>query len=61
MSDIVEEFKKLLNDKNKDENDVQRYLEDNSELIPLPFLAGHQLHESAIISKLPIEIGRAHV
>ena len=57
MSDIVEEFKKLLNDKNKDENDVQRYLEDNSELIPLPFLAGHQLHESAIISKLPIGNG----
>lgn len=57
MSNIVEEFKKLLSDENKDENDVQRYLEDNSELIPLPFLAGHQLHQSAIISKLPIGNG----
>ena len=49
MNNIVEGFKKLLDDENKDENDVQRYLEDNSELIPLPFLAGHQLHESAIL------------
>jgi hypothetical protein len=57
MNNIVEGFKKLLDDENKDENDVQRYLEDNSELIPLPFLAGHQLHESAIISKLPIGNG----
>lgn len=57
MGDIVSEFEKLLNDKSKDENDTQRFLEDNTELIPLPFLATHQLHESAIIAKLPIGNG----
>lgn len=54
MSEIIKEFEKLLEDKSKNENDIQIFLEDNSELIPLPFLATHQLHQSAVISKLPL-------
>jgi len=57
MNDLAEEFEILLNDKSKNENDIQCFLEENSELIPLPFLAGHQLHQSAVISKLPIGNG----
>lgn len=57
MNNLVREFRELLDDGSKDENDVQRFLEDNSEMIPLPFLATHQLHQSAIISKLPIGNG----
>lgn len=57
MDDLVKEFMELLNDEDKIEGDIQNFLEDNSELIPLPFLAGHQLHQSAIISKLPIGNG----
>lgn len=51
---LIQEFENLLSDKSTDENDVQRYLEEHSELIPLPILEGHQLHESVVISKLPI-------
>jgi len=57
MNDLIKKFEKFLDDKNNDENDIQCFLEENSELIPLPFLAGHQLHQSAIISKLPIGNG----
>ncbi|WP_196599648.1 Shedu immune nuclease family protein [Pectinatus frisingensis] len=57
MDELIRKFKNLLDDENNNENDIQYFLEDNSELIPLPFIAGHQLHQSAIISKLPIGNG----
>ncbi len=52
-NDLVAEFRKLL-DSCDSENSIQIFLEKHAELIPLPFLAGHQLHQSAVISKLPI-------
>ncbi len=50
----IEEYLGLINDYNTTENDVQRYLENNTEMIPLPFLLNHSLHFNSIISKYPI-------
>ena len=54
MCKLIRDFELILNDPEKKEKDIQVFLEENAELIPLPFLAGHQLHQSLIISKLPI-------
>lgn len=49
--DIFKEYDYLL-DNCKDENEVQRYLENNSNLLPVNnWLLGHQVHCSLIISK----------
>lgn len=57
MADLIKSFEMMLDDADKNENDIQLFLEENAELIPLPFLAGHQLHQSLVISKLPIGNG----
>ncbi len=51
---IKQDFYALLEKPGKDENDIQKFLECNSELIPLPFLLGHQLHFNCIISKFKL-------
>lgn len=49
--EIIDEFNKVLDDQLSNENDIQTFLETNSEMIPLPFLNGHHLHHTTIISK----------
>jgi hypothetical protein len=51
---LIKEFTSLLNNKSITENDIQLFLENNSSLIPLPFLNGHHLHFGVIISKFKI-------
>jgi hypothetical protein len=52
--DTIKEFYKILDDSSYNENNIQNFLENNSELIPLPFLNGHQLHFTTIISKFKL-------
>lgn len=49
---IVEKFRRILD--RADENHVQSYLEQHTELIPVTGQLNHHLHLNAIISKLPI-------
>lgn len=49
---IIDEFKKKLDNPGTTEHDIQMFLEDNTELIPLPYLDNHHLHMNVIISKL---------
>lgn len=51
---LVEDYKKLLNDTSKNENHVQQFLEKHTPLIPTPHLLNHGLHLNLFISKLPI-------
>lgn len=48
---LIEEYLKICDDPNSSENDIQDYLEENTELIPLPILENHNLHFNVIISK----------
>lgn len=41
-------------DNHKNENDIQRFLEDHTEMIPLPFLENHGLNDNAIITKFKL-------
>lgn len=50
----IKRFMEQLDDEKNSENDIQKYLEANTEFIPLPFLNGHQLHRNIVISKLNI-------
>lgn len=51
---LDKEFKELLNDTSKNENDIQKYLEEHTMLIPTPHMLNHQLHYNFFISKLPL-------
>lgn len=53
-NEIINKFKKIIENPKLDENKIQDYLEKNSELIPLPFLLNHGLHFNLIISKFII-------
>lgn len=57
MSDLIEQFKLTLEDASLNENDIQRFLEENSELISTPFLLNHHLHFKVLISKFKISDG----
>ncbi len=52
--DVINKFNEILDTTTNNENDIQTFLENNSALIPLPYLNGHQLHHSAIISKFKL-------
>lgn len=41
-------------DSHKTENDIQRFLEEHTEIIPLPFLENHGLYLNVIISKFKL-------
>jgi len=49
---LFTQFEKLISAKKQNENAVQRFLEQHSELIPTPFLLNHSLHLLAVVSKL---------
>lgn len=52
--ELIKEFLELIDDEKTNENDIQRYLEEHSEMIPLPILLNHHLNFRSIISKLPL-------
>ena len=47
-------FENLLNDAEKNENDIQEFLEDHCEFLVTPWLLNHQLHLNCVISKFQI-------
>ena len=51
---LVDGFKQLLEASPGDENAIQSYLEEHTELIVTPLLLNHGLHLNAVISKLAI-------
>ncbi|MEK4576730.1 Shedu anti-phage system protein SduA domain-containing protein [Bacillus sp. FSL R12-0074] len=57
MNDLIERFRSALEDDSLNENDIQRFLEENSELISTPFLLNHHLHFNVLISKFKISDG----
>lgn len=57
MSDLIERFKHKLDDISLNENHIQNFLEENTELISTPFLLNHHLHFNSIITKFKISDG----
>lgn len=57
MSELIKLFKSTLEDTALNENDIQRFLESNTELISTPFLLNHHLHLNVLISKFKISDG----
>ncbi|MBH0345670.1 hypothetical protein ABB03_03665 [Bacillus thuringiensis] len=57
VNNLLGNFKTVLESDSLNENDVQRFLEVNSELISTPFLLNHQLHFNVVISKFKISDG----
>lgn len=51
---LCRNFESILTDSSKNENDIQAFLENNSEMIPLPFLLNHRLHFNSVLTKFPI-------
>lgn len=51
---LKKDFENFINKADINENDVQEYLEKNTELIPKKFMENHGISENVIISKLPI-------
>lgn len=53
-SNKYQEFEKLIESPEKSENDIQGFLEKNTEFLPVINLLHHNLHLNCIISKFPI-------
>ena len=51
---LKKDFEEFISRSDINENDVQEYLEKNTELIPKKFMENHGISENIIISKLPI-------
>ncbi|WP_422344964.1 Shedu anti-phage system protein SduA domain-containing protein [Parasphingorhabdus sp.] len=54
IEDTACAFEDLLNDGSKNENDLQRFLEEHSEFLVTPWLLNHQLHMNCVITKFPV-------
>lgn len=50
----INQLNTVLNVNGNNENQIQKILEDNPELIPLPFLQNHRLHSNLIFKKFPL-------
>jgi hypothetical protein len=55
LASAVSNFKTLLDRPDVLEGEIQTFLEDNTALIPLPHLLGHDLHMGCIISKFELD------
>lgn len=52
---LATEFEHLLTAKDKDENDIQAFLEQHTEILDTsPWLLNHRLHMNCVIAKFPI-------
>ena len=51
---LIHEYEKILNSDVSNENDIQEYLEEHSQIIPLPILENHNLNMNVVISKLKL-------
>lgn len=54
---LIDNFIECLDEHTNTENDIQIFLEKNTELIPLPFILNHGVHANCIISKFKIHDG----
>ena len=52
--ELIGKFKDILDNEQSIEDDIQKFLEQNTELIPLPFILNHWLHFNVVISKFKI-------
>lgn len=52
--ELAAEFEALLAATDKDENNIQDFIEHHTEFLPTPFLLNHQLHMRCVISKFPV-------
>lgn len=51
---LIEKYYEIIEDKNNTENQVQEFLEENTILLPMPFLLHHYLHMNCVISKFKL-------
>lgn len=51
---LIKQYKDILNDQNKNENDIQDFLEHHTRLIPLPIMENHGLNMNIVISKFKL-------
>lgn len=51
---LIEQYTNVINSDNNTENQIQTFLEENTFLIPMPFLLNHYLHMNCIISKFKL-------
>jgi hypothetical protein len=54
IANVVSQFQALLQRPEVIEGEIQTFMEDHSELIPLPHLLGHDLHMGCVISKFEL-------
>tara|TARA_R110001606_G_scaffold241078_1_gene389096 strand:- start:28140 stop:29003 length:864 start_codon:yes stop_codon:yes gene_type:complete len=54
IENVARAFEDILNDGDKNENDLQSFLEEHSEFLVTPWLLNHQLHMNCIITKFPM-------
>lgn len=52
--DVVTAFEALLAQPKRNENEIQKFLEEHTALAPRPVLHNHRLHFNCLISKFPI-------
>jgi len=58
MSDLFDEFRALIGSANVTEPDVQRFMEEHTELIPIVDVLGHGLAWEVVLSKFEIDRSR---
>ena len=51
---LIEEYYKMIEDEDNNENKVQEFLENHTAFIPMEFLLNHQLHMNCVISKFKL-------
>ena len=55
LAEIIKGFKTVLDIPDVSEGTVQDYMEQHSEIVPLPSLLGHDLHMGCVISKFELD------
>ena len=54
IENLIEKYRETIEDENNTENQIQEFLEENTILIPMPFLLNHYLHMNCVISKFKL-------
>lgn len=51
---LIRQYLEVIENENNTENQIQKFLEDNTIFIPMPFLLNHHLHMNCVISKFKL-------
>lgn len=51
---MLEQYYGVIEEKDNTENEIQKFLEENTIFIPMPFLLNHYLHMNCVISKFKL-------